>query len=203
VFVRELGATLLTVAKDVKLQIEFNPRTVAAYRLVGYENRLLADEDFNDDAKDAGELGAGHAVTALYEIVPTGTPLDVKLGTVDPLTYRNGDPPARGRGSDDWLTVKIRYKPPAQTASRLLTHVVRGERTPTQTFRWAAAVAGVGMLLRDSEHKGQATWTAMLVLAREARGEDREGYRGEFIRLVETADLLARQRARVVSDGKR
>jgi Ca-activated chloride channel family protein len=191
VFVQELGATLLTVAKDVKLQVEFNPSRVAAYRLVGYENRLLADEDFNDDAKDAGDMGAGHSVTALYEIVPVGAPLDVKLGTVDGLKYREENRPRPGR-SDDWLTVKIRYKQPDSGRSQLLTHVVKDESEPSATFRWATAVAGIGMLLRDSEHKGECTWPAMLELARGAKGTDPDGYRSEFIRLAETAQALSR-----------
>ena len=192
VLVQEMGATLVTIAKDVKLQVEFNPETVQAYRLIGYENRLLADEDFNDDAKDAGDMGAGHSVTALYELVPVGAPLDVKVGTVDPLRYqapRNG-----GRTRDaqeDWFTVKLRYKAPESAQSRLLDRVVRGEtRAPSENIRWASAVAGVGMLLRDSEHKGQATWRSMLALARGARGEDVEGYRGEFVRLAEMAQEL-------------
>jgi Ca-activated chloride channel family protein len=190
-FVQELGATLLTVARDVKLQVEFNPSRVAAYRLVGYENRLLADEDFNDDAKDAGDMGAGHSVTALYEIVPAGLPLDVKLGTVDPLKYREENRTGP-RQSDDWLTVKIRYQEPDGGPSRLLTHVVRGESEPSATFRWATAVAGIGMLLRDSEHKGECTWPAMLALARGAKGADPDGYRSEFIRLAEVASTLSR-----------
>jgi Ca-activated chloride channel family protein len=194
VLVQEMGATLVTIAKDVKLQVEFNPETVQAYRLIGYENRLLADEDFNDDTKDAGDMGAGHSVTALYELVPVGVPLDVKVGTVDPLRYqapRNG-----GRARDaqeDWFTVKLRYKAPESAESRLLDRVVRGEtRAPSENLRWASAVAGVGMLLRDSDHKGQATWRSMLSLARSARGEDREGYRGEFVRLAEMAEELAK-----------
>ncbi len=200
VFVQELGATLLTVAKDVKLQIEFNPARVAAYRLVGYENRILADEDFNDDAKDAGDMGAGHAVTALYEIVPVGAPLDVRLGTVDSLRYQQGGARVRGDRNGDWATVKIRYKRPEGGASRLLSQPVRGdEERPSANLRWATSVAGVGMLLRDSEHKGQCTWPAMITLAREARGEDREGYRAEFVRLAELASNLAR----TTGDGDR
>jgi len=195
VFVQELGATLLTVAKDVKFQIEFNPARVAAYRLVGYENRILADEDFNDDTKDAGDMGAGHAVTALYEIVPVGAPLDVRLGAVDSLIYQAGPAAARGAGSD-WATVKIRYKHPEGGASRQLSQAIRGqEDRPSANFRWATAVAGVGMLLRDSEHKGQCTWPAMIALARDARGEDREGYRAEFVRLAELASTLPRRTA--------
>ena len=189
IFVQELGATLLTVAKDVKFQVEFNPARVAAYRLVGYENRVMAAEDFNDDSKDAGELGAGHSVTALYEILPAGAPVDVRLGTVDPLQYGSTGS-GNVRASDDWLTVKIRYKPPTGGSSRLLSQPVRREQKPSANFRWATAVAGIGMLLRDSEHKGQCTWPAMLELARDGRGPDREGYRSEFIRLAETAEGL-------------
>ena len=198
VFVQELGATLLTVAKDVKIQVEFNPARVAAYRLIGYENRLLANEDFNDDARDAGELGAGHSVTALYEIVPAGAPLDVKVGSVDPLKYQRPDPGAgRSAGGGEWMTVKLRYKEPSGSTSRLIARTVGGETAaPSESFRFASAVAGVGMLLRDSEYKGSATWQSLLALARGARGGDREGYRAEFIRLVETMDLLSRQEAR-------
>ena len=192
VLVQEMGATLVTIAKDVKLQVEFNPKTVQAYRLIGYENRILADEDFNDDAKDAGDMGAGHSVTALYELVPVGAPLDVKVGTVDPLRYQTPRNGGRTRGeSEDWFTVKLRYKAPDADTSRLLDRVVRGEsRSPSENLRWASAVAGIGMLLRDSEHKGRATWPAMISLARGARGEDREGYRGEFVRLAEMMEEL-------------
>ena len=192
VLVQEMGATLVTIAKDVKLQVEFNPETVQAYRLIGYENRLLADEDFNDDTKDAGDMGAGHSVTALYELVPVGAPLDVKVGTVDPLRYQTPRNGGRTRDAqEDLFTVKLRYKAPESAESRLLDRVVRGEtRAPSENLRWASAVAGVGMLLRDSEHKGQATWRSMLSLARGARGEDHEGYRGEFVRLAEMAQEL-------------
>ena len=200
VFVQELGATLLTVAKDVKIQVEFNPERVAGYRLIGYENRLLANEDFNDDTKDAGELGAGHSVTALYEIVPTGAPLDIKLGSVDPLKYQR---PGAGAGpatrDGEWMTVKLRFKEPAGSKSRLIARTLSGETAvPSESFRFASAVAGVGMLLRDSEHKGAATYQSLLALARGARGEDREGYRAEFIRMLETIDLLSRQAAKPV-----
>jgi Ca-activated chloride channel family protein len=190
IFVQELGATLLTVAKDVKFQVEFNPSRVAAYRLVGYENRVMAAEDFNDDTKDAGELGAGHSVTALYEILPVGAPVDIKLGSVDPLQYGSNGKSSGRPASEDWLTVKIRYKSPSGGASRLLSHAVRREQRPSANFRWATAVAGIGMLLRDSEHKGQCTWPAMLELARNARGADPAGYRSEFIGLAETAQGL-------------
>jgi Ca-activated chloride channel homolog len=196
VFVQELGATLLTVAKDVKIQVEFNPGKVQAYRLIGYENRLLAAEDFNNDAKDAGELGAGHAVTALYEIVPTGIPLDVKLGSVDSLRYQTPQSGSRAAaGTAEWLTVKLRYKPPTGSASRLIVRTVAGEsQTPSETFRFASAVAGVGMLLRGSDEAGGATYASLAALAAGAKGADRDGYRAEFVRLTETIELLARQR---------
>lgn len=189
VFVQELGATLFTIAKDVKFQVEFNPARVKSYRLVGYENRLLADRDFNDDTKDAGEMGAGHSVTALYEIVPVDGNEGGEDGAVDPLRYQ-GRP--RATGSGDWFTVKLRYKPPQASTSRLFERTVRAETgAPSVDFRFASAVASFGMLLRDSEHKGRATFTSVLAAARGARGADEEGYRAEFIRLVETASSLA------------
>ena len=207
VFVKELGATLYTIAKDVKIQVEFNPARVSAYRLIGYENRLLANEDFNDDAKDAGELGAGHAVTALYEIIPAGAPLDVKVGNVDYLKYQPTDPQVRQNKAAvheaEWMTVKLRYKAPQGSASRLLARTVRGEtRNPSETFRFASAVAGVGMLLSGSEHQGKATYGALIVQAREAIGRDQDGYRGEFVRLAETMELLARRLAAGPSDPR-
>jgi len=189
VLVQELGSTLLTVAKDVKLQVEFNPARVASYRLVGYENRKLNDEDFNDDRKDAGDMGAGHSVTALYEIVPVGVERDDRP-RVDPLKYQERRE-VRGR-SGDWLTVKIRYKEPEASRSRLLERIVRAEDEETSMdFRFASAVAGFGMLLRDSEHKGELSWRQVIALARGAKGNDPDGYRGEFIRLVEAARALS------------
>ncbi len=189
VFVQELGATLNTIAKDVKLQVEFNPARVKSYRLVGYENRLLADRDFNDDTKDAGEMGAGHSVTALYEIVPVDGEAPGTDGSVDQLRYQ--DRP-KTTGSGDWFTVKLRYKPPQGSTSRLFERVVRNDTgTPSSDFRFVTAVASFGMLLRDSEHKGQSTFASVLAMARGARGSDEEGYRAEFIRLVETAETLA------------
>ncbi len=189
VFVQELGATLNTIAKDVKLQVEFNPARVKSYRLVGYENRLLADRDFNDDAKDAGEMGAGHSVTALYEIVPVDGEAPGTDGSVDQLRYQ--DRP-KTTGSGDWFTVKLRYKQPQGGTSRLFERVVRNDTgAPSSDFRFVTAVASFGMLLRDSEHKGQSTFAGVLAMARGARGSDEEGYRAEFIRLVETAATLA------------
>ena len=191
VLVEEMGGTLLTLAKDVKLQIEFNPARVAGYRLIGYENRLLADEDFNDDTKDAGELGAGHTVTALYEVVPAG--VGMPGGSVDPLRYQEQpDPPepavARSGFADEMMYVKVRYKDPDGERSKLLQQpVFDGIDTPSVDFRFAAAVAGFGMLLRDSEHAGALTLDDIVSLAEAGRGDDPRGYRGEFIRLVETA----------------
>ena len=197
VLVEEMGGTLFTVAKDVKLQVEFNPALAAAYRLIGYENRLLADEDFNDDTKDAGELGAGHTVTALYEVVPAGLPVP---RSVDPLRYQPAaEPPAPveappGAFEDELLYVKVRYKDPDGSESRLLAHPVADRsRSPSRSFRFAAAVAGFGMLLRDSPHAGGLSADDVIALAERGRGDDPRGYRGEFIRLVETVrdlDLL-------------
>ena len=197
VLVEEMGGTLLTVAKDVKLQVEFNPARAAAYRLIGYENRLLDGEDFNDDTKDAGELGAGHTVTALYEVVPAGLPVP---RSVDPLRYQPAaEPPppaeaAPGTFEDELLYVKVRYKDPDGSESRLLAlPVADRSRPPSGSFRFAAAVAGFGMLLRDSPHAGALSADDVISLAERGRGDDPRGYRGEFIRLVETVrdlDLL-------------
>ncbi|HYC88317.1 MAG TPA: VWA domain-containing protein [Thermoanaerobaculia bacterium] len=160
--VQELGATLLTVAKDVKIQVELNPATVGAYRLIGYENRLLRAEDFNDDVKDAGELGAGHSVTALYEIVPPGG--DVPNGSVDPLKYQT----RAAAASADLATVKLRYKAPDGDASRLMTRTVPDTPgAPSENFRLASSVAQLGMLLRDSPHKGQASFETIPPVAAE------------------------------------
>ncbi|MXX56183.1 MAG: DUF3520 domain-containing protein [Gemmatimonadetes bacterium] len=190
VLVEEMGGTLLTLAKDVKLQVEFNPARVAGYRLIGYENRLLADEDFNDDTKDAGELGAGHTVTALYEVVPAGA--QVPRGEVDPLRYqpRPDDPPLSDF-DDELMFVKVRYKDPDGTRSRLLQQPVADRpRSPSSDFRFATAVAGFGMLLRESDHAGDLTLNDVVRLAEKGKGNDPRGYRGEFIRLVEaTRDL--------------
>jgi Ca-activated chloride channel family protein len=189
VLIQEAGSTFVTVAKDVKVQVEFNPRTVAAYRLVGYENRLLNREDFNDDKKDAGEIGAGHTVTALYEIVPPGEKIDG--GTVDPLVYQDAGRPTGAATSGDLMTVKVRYKNPDSDRSQLLSVAVRDrEGAVTANLGFAAAVAQFGMLLRNSEFKGNATWSSAQTLARQYRGEDPDGYRAEFIRLVDLASAL-------------
>ena len=192
VLIAEAGATLVTVAKDVKIQVEFNPRAVGAYKLIGYENRILQHRDFNDDKKDAGEIGAGHTVTALYEIVPPGEPLE---GTgVDPLKYQEGSKPNVAAKSDELMTVKLRYKQPDGDTSRLISVAVNGrvgELTPNLGF--ASAVAEFGMLLRRSEFKGQTTWTTAQELARKYRGDDPDGYRAEFVRLIDLAAALDAQ----------
>ncbi len=199
VLVTEMGGTLLTIAKDVKIQVEFNPARVQAYRLIGYENRLLTAEDFNDDAKDAGELGAGHSVTALYEVVPVGAP-SVETGSVDPLRYQRPEEgseedasEARRAGEDDELLfVKLRYKAPDGERSRLIELPVSdGVENASTDLRFAASVAAFGMLLRDSEECGDFTLADVSRLARASLGEDRHGYRAEFVRLVEATRELS------------
>jgi Ca-activated chloride channel family protein len=196
--VKEMGGTLLTVAKDVKLQVEFDPTRVQAYRLLGYEDRLLHDEDFANDVKDAGDVGAGHAVTALYEIVRTEERLDVALPGVAPLRYQR-PPVPRGRG-DELLHVALRYKQPDGDRSVLLTQPVRwtgdDRRPPSESMRFASAVAGFGMLLRNSPNAGSLTWPQVVALARGAKGDDPDGYRTDFIRLAEIAANLSRRIAK-------
>ena len=190
VLIAEAGATLVTVAKDVKIQIEFNPKSVSAYRLIGYENRLLANEDFNNDKKDAGEIGAGHAVTALYEIVPPGD--DLEPPSVDPLKYQRPPQPATAP-SNELMTVKLRYKAPAADASKLMSVAVPNRVTETSAnLGFASAVAEFGFLLRKSEHRGQATWASARALAQQHRGADPDGYRAEFLRLIDLASTLDR-----------
>jgi Ca-activated chloride channel family protein len=194
VLVKEAGATLVTVAKDVKIQVEFNPANVAAYRLIGYENRVLRNQDFNDDKKDAGEIGAGHTVTALYEIVPPGTDIDVP--SVDPLKYQRPSTqttiPSTGR--DELMTVKLRYKAPDGDESRLITVPIKNRTSElSENVGFAAAVAEFGMLLRQSEYRGSATHAEAASLARRFRGTDPDGYRGEFARIVELASSLTQQ----------
>jgi Ca-activated chloride channel homolog len=191
VFINEFGGTLFTIAKDVKLQIEFNPAQVQGYRLIGYENRLLNKEDFNNDKKDAGELGSGHTVTALYELIPAGVK-DTLLESVDALKYQR--PATTNSGSTDWMTVKFRYKEPTGSSSKLLVHTVpagtENKGMISDNFRFAAAVAQFGLLLRQSHFRQQASWSNVLQLASSAQGKDAEGYRSEFIRLVKDASAL-------------
>jgi Ca-activated chloride channel family protein len=197
VLVKEMGGTLVTVANDVKLQVEFNPARVASYRLIGYEDRLLRDEDFRDDKKDAGDMGAGHAVTALYEVVPVGVRGTVTTRESDPLRYAGVDTEqARvAIASDELLHVSLRYKRPGESTSRLITKALRRadlRERASDDLRFAASVASFGMLLRDSEHKGNATAASVLSLARGAAGDDEDGYRAEFIGLVEKWRSIAR-----------
>ncbi len=194
VLVEQFSGTIVTIAKDVKIQVEFNPAQVSGYRLIGYEKRLLAKEDFHDDQKDAGEIGAGHTVTALYEVVPAGKDLPAPA-KVDALKYQT---PAADKSeiSPELLTLKLRYKAPDGDASKLLefplTDAGATWEKSTRDFRFAAAVAGYGMLLRDSPHKGAATWSSVHELAVEGQGADATGYRAEFISLLEKAKSLHR-----------
>ena len=193
VFVREMRANMFTIAGDVKIQIEFNPAKVDAWRLIGYENRVLAKEDFDDDTKDAGELGAGHTVTALYEIVPAEdrntTP------KVTELKYQEIQVKSKAAKTDEMMTIYFRYKPIGQTMSQLIETTVSDQIIPfiktSENYRFSAAVAGFGMLLRDSNYKEDLTYEEVLKLAKEAKGKDEKGDRAEFMQMVKTCELLA------------
>jgi Ca-activated chloride channel family protein len=188
--VAQFGGTLFTVAKDVKLQVEFNPARVASYRLIGYENRLLANEDFNNDRKDAGELGAGHTVTALYELVPANAANPL----VDNLKYQASPQPLPNNMASEVLTVKLRYKEPQGSKSKLLAQPLAGAAVPiaqaSADQQFAAAVAEFGLLLRQSEQRGTATYASAAQLAESGRGPDAEGYRAELLRLLKLAEGL-------------
>lgn len=204
VLVNEFGGTLFTIAKDVKLQVEFNPAKVQGYRLIGYENRMLAKEDFNDDKKDAGELGSGHTVTALYEVIPVGVKSDY-LQKVDPLKYQKDvQPLSKSTQNDEIMTVKFRYKAPDGDVSKLIEHPVKDNQVAiaktSDNFRFAAAVAQFGLVLRNSEFKSASSFDNVVSLARKAKGTDEEGYRAEFIRLVETAQMLAKSKPEKKTD---
>ena len=195
VLVNEFGGTMFTIAKDVKLQIEFNPAKVQGYRLIGYENRMLNKEDFNNDKKDAGDMGSGHTVTALYEVIPVGVESDL-LESVDPLKYQpSRKETAKSSHNGEIMNIKLRYKQPDADVSRLLEHPVFDNKIAisktSDNFRFAASVAQFGMLLRNSEFKSNSSFGNVLSLARKAKGNDEEGYRSEFIRLVESAQSLA------------
>ncbi len=190
VMVNELGSMLFTIAKDVKIQVEFNPSEVKSYRLIGYENRVMAKEDFNDDTKDAGELGAGHTVTALYEIVPAKSFDFLAQPKVDPLKYQT----SQVKKSSDLMTVKLRYKEPDSDHSQLITNEVNRRwmqwGSVSDNFQFASAVAEFGLLLRKSPHKGNASYANILNRASAAVGNDPHGYRQEFMGLVQTAQRL-------------
>jgi Ca-activated chloride channel family protein len=187
---QQIAGTLFTIAKDVKIQVEFNPALVAGYRLIGYENRLLADRDFNDDKKDAGEIGAGHSVTALYEIVPAGEKvendgIELKYSKYEPTDTKFGQ---------ELMTVKLRYKEPDQTQSKLLSVGVLDKNArienASENLKFASAVAEFGLLLRDSRYKGTANFNSVNCLAQNALGGDLKNYRSEFLQLVEKARRL-------------
>ena len=189
----QVAGTLYTIAKDVKIQVEFNPAQVAGYRLLGYETRLLADKDFNDDRKDAGEIGAGISVTALYEIVPAGQ--KIENPGVDELRYSNPAETVK-MNSNELLTVKLRYKKPDENESRLLSIGLANAdnqfENASENLRFASAVAEFGLLLRDSRYKAGANWNDVLNVAQNARGNDLKGYRSEFAELIAKASRLYR-----------
>ncbi|MBL4650422.1 MAG: DUF3520 domain-containing protein, partial [Aureispira sp.] len=192
VFVTQMRANMFTIAKDVKIQIEFNPKTIKAYRLIGYENRLLAKEDFDDDTKDAGELGAGHTVTAIYEVILSDSKSTQDIAKAADLKYQTKTVAGK---SSDLMTVKFRYKPIKSDKSILLEQVLNksaliGLENSSDNYRFSAAVASFGMLLRDSEFKGSATYDNVYNLAKDALGTDKENYRAEFLQLIKTANTL-------------
>lgn len=195
VFVNEFGGTLFTIAKDVKLQLEFNPAHVKAYRLIGYENRALKNEDFNNDQKDAGDMGSGHTVTALYEIVPaTSKNNKTELQTIDDLKYQQTQLNSKAATTNELLTLKLRYKEPTDDTSKLLQTIVTTQTIAPEklsdNYKFSAAVAAYGMLLRDSKFKGSANYSKVVELAQQARGKDEDGNRGEFVKLVKTVQLM-------------
>lgn len=188
VLVNEFGGTLFTIAKDVKLQVEFNPAKVQAYRLIGYENRMLKNEDFNNDKKDAGDLGSGHTVTALYEIIPVG--IKSEFYAIDDLKYQKTTVNPKAEQSRELMTIKFRYKEPQGSASKLIVHPVNDSNVAfaktSDNFRWSAAVAAFGMLLRHSEYVKEFSYDDVLQLAANSKGSDKEGYRIEFINMTKS-----------------
>jgi Ca-activated chloride channel family protein len=192
---KEIWGNLFAVAKDVKIQIEFNPATVREYRLIGYENRMLARQDFNDDSKDAGEMGSGQTVTAFYELVP---PQAAPIGTIspDPLIFQS----AAIIPSDDLAVFRLRYKEPddrSEESTLVETRInaalmAKPLAESDEDFRFASAVAEFGMLLRDSPYKGTSSWASVLERARASKGKDAEGYRAEFVRLAEMAEIISK-----------
>jgi secreted protein with Ig-like and vWFA domain len=198
ILVEQMTGTLVTIAKDVKIQVEFNPAQVAAYRLIGYEKRMLAKEDFNNDKKDAGEIGAGHTITALYEIVPAALKYPGGEPVVDDLKYAKTQTPADpakalepAPQSKETMTVKLRYKEPNEDTSKLISlPVTDAQKTLGENdkdFQFAVAVASFGMLLRDSPYGSEISWESVRELAKQGKGRDEEGYRGEFLQLIDKA----------------
>ncbi|MDD3877155.1 MAG: von Willebrand factor type A domain-containing protein [Bacteroidales bacterium] len=185
VFGVELWGTLYTIAKDVKIQVEFNPAKVKAYRLLGYENRILNNEDFNNDKKDAGDIGCGHTVTALYEVILAGS--DEVVPSVDPLRFQN----VTQRASNDYMNVKIRYKKPNEDISNLIEKSVReGQIRGSNNLLFASSIAELGMLMRDSEFKANASFNSLIERAKRSKGTDEYGFRSDFIKMAEIAELL-------------
>ncbi|MSR54171.1 MAG: VWA domain-containing protein [Gemmataceae bacterium] len=187
----EQGGALVTVAKDVKLQIEFNPAKVAGYRLIGYENRILRNEDFRDDAKDAGDLGSGHTSTALYEIVPVGE--KVVVGEVEKLKYQTKTELTEAAKSGEWMTVRMRYKHPETDKASEVSSILAADglaKEASADLRFAGAAAAFGLILRDSEYRGDATLDKVIDLAKPAIGADKGGHRAEFVRIVEKAKSI-------------
>lgn len=205
VLVSEFGGTLFTIAKDVKLQVEFNPAKVQAYRLMGYENRILNKEDFNNDKKDAGELGSGHTVTALYEVIPVGVKSDF-IERADSLKYQGVAKQKAASNSPELMTIKFRYKDPSGEKSKLTEYpVVDGHTALNNTsgnFRFAAAVAQFGMLLTHSEFMQQSSYNNVLALANSAIDNDQEGYRKGFLELVRKAGSLAKKEKRSTGEDE-
>jgi Ca-activated chloride channel homolog len=199
--VTEFGGTLFTIAKDVKLQVEFNPAKVQAYRLLGYEDRLLAKEDFNNDAKLGGDMGVGHNVTALYEIIPVGVKDDTFASSVDPLKYQKEPKADVKNASSELMTVKFRYKDPNADVSKMESIVIEDKtvdlNSSSEDMRFAAAVAEYGLLLRNSQFKQSSNFNQVIALAKSAKGKDEQGYRAEFIRLAESTRDMAKSNALV------
>jgi Ca-activated chloride channel family protein len=205
VLINEFGGTLFTLAKDVKFQLEFNPAKVQSYRLIGYENRMLNDEDFNDDKKDAGEIGAGHTVTALYEVIPVGVK-DNFSGSIDPLKYQKPKKEVETVTSDELLTIKLRYKQPDGNVSKKIQKTVtdysKENAAISADFNFSAAVAEFGMLLRQSEFKQQSNFDQVIAMAEAGKGKDKDGYRSEFVRLVKSAQLMAKDLLTIAEGSK-
>lgn len=204
VLVNEFGGTLFTIAKDVKLQVEFNPAKVQGYRLIGYENRMLAKEDFNNDKKDAGELGSGHTVTALYEVIPVGVKSD-ELENVDALKYQQPlQKIATGNFTNELMNIKLRYKQPGGEKSKLVQQPVMDKNASinqaSENMRFAAAVAQFGMLLRNSAYKGSSNYKLVTTMAGNALGLDSQGYRKEFLELVKKAGMINKKDVAKIED---
>ena len=191
----EQGGALVIVAKDVKLQVEFNPAKVAGYRLIGYENRILRNEDFRNDAKDAGDMGSGHTCTALYEVVPVGE--KVTAGEVEPLKYQTKTELTDAAKTGEWLTVRMRYKHPETEKASEVSSVLPANglaKEASADLKFAGAAAAFGMVLRDSEYRGDAEYSKVIEWARPAIGADKGGHRAEFVRLVEKVQGIGQKK---------